>query len=523
MTGPGPDRNVAPAGALGAHASGRWHDLAVKLTRRELLVNGLRGGGALVALVGAGYAGYLWPRGRGSVLGSPDTIETYVSRPDLMPPRVTVAPRSGLRSVKTPRQVMIAPRGYASGAPGQQGVMVLGIDGHPQWFRPSTGTPMNLRVQSYQGKPVLTWWEGSILNGYGKGSGYIFDSAYHQVAEVKAGNGLDADLHEFVLTPQGTAIIPAYATARADLAPAGGQGSGDVLDSVVQEVDVASGAVLFEWHSLEHVPLSESYVTPTPSAPFDYFHVNSVDVAPDGDLLVSARNTWAVYKVSRSTGQITWRLHGKRSDFDVGEGARFEWQHDARILDATTISVFDNAATPVQEPQSRGLVLRLDTDAMTVRLQRAYTHPAALLAPNQGSIQVLGDQGAFVGWGAEPYFSQFAADGRQLLDGRLPNNVQSYRAYLQDWVGAPDDKPALAVRPSAVVGSTLYASWNGATQVAEWSVLAGADAGSLKSVARAPRTGFETVISVASTGPVFVVAALDAQGKELGRSSPVSA
>jgi hypothetical protein len=485
-----------------------------------MLGAGLRAGAGLVALGGAGYVGYLWPHRVPS--GSLASGQSFVSRPDLSPPRVTVVVTPQFWRLRTPRQVVLAPRGYASGA--QEGVMVLGVDGHLQWFRPTAGTPMNVRVQTYRGHPVLTWWEGDIVNGYGKGTGQIFDGSYSQVATVRAGNGLDADLHEFLLTPQGTALVTAYKTVNADLSSVGGPKSGDVLDGVIQEVDVTSGKVLFEWHSLDHLDLTESYATPPGSsatAPFDYFHINSIDITADGDLLVSARNTWAVYKIARTSGSVVWRLHGKRSDFAMGEGARFYWQHDARALAGNTISLFDNGASPPKESQSRGLVLTVDTGSMKATLEHAYTHPAALLAPNQGSMQVLSGGGAFVGWGAEPYYSHFGGNGELLLDGRLPNNVQSYRTYLQDWVGTPTDSPSIAVRSSAVVGSTIYASWNGATQLAEWQVLAGSDAGSLKSVARSRRTGFETAIGVSSSGPFFAVVALDATGRELGRSQVV--
>jgi hypothetical protein len=504
--------------------------MPVHWTRRQFLGTGLKTGAGLVVLGAAGYGGYRWPHGSTASTAASTTpqqgVDSFVSRPDLTPAHLTVTVNPRLRTSGAPSSVILAPRGYALGAPGQSGVMVAGSDGHLIWFRPTAGTPMDLNVQSYQGKPVLTWWEGDIINGYGNGTGQIVDETYAQVATVHGGNGLQADLHEFLLTPQGTALITAYRSLNTDLTSVGGPASGPTLEGVVQEIDVATGAVLFEWRSLDHVALTETYLPspgPSPTAPFDYFHVNSIDVAPDGDLLVGARNTWAVYKVSRSSGAIVWRLGGRRSNFAVASDATFYWQHDVRAQGANTISLFDDGATPTEEQQSRGLVLALDTAQMRATLSRQYTHPARLLAPNQGSMQVLASGGAFVGWGAEPYFSQFAADGTILLDGRLPNNVQSYRTYVRSWTGRPTDTPAIAVRSSAVVGTTVYASWNGSTELAEWQVLAGAGAPSLSAVARARRTGFETSISVASSGPYYAVVALDRTGAQLGRSAAVQA
>jgi hypothetical protein len=494
-----------------------------QLTRRQLLESGLKTGAALIVLGAAGYGGYRWPRGNETTTAT-EGIESFISRPDLKPVRISVYVSPALGISGASQKLVLAPRGYSPGAPGQQGVMVLGAKGRLLWFKPTVGIPTNLRVQQYQGRPVLTWWEGQVVGGYGKGTGQVFDETYQQVATVSASNGLDADLHEFLLTPAGTALITAYSLIKTDLSRLGGPRNGQVLDGVVQEVDMVSGKVLFEWHSLDHVDLAESYNTPPGSsstAPFDYFHINSIDVAPDRDLLVSARNTWAVYKIARRSGAVVWRLHGKRSDFIMGEGARFYWQHDARALGSSGISLFDDGATPPKEEQSRGIVLGIDVATMNATLERQYTHPARLLAPNQGSMQVLEDGGALVGWGAEPYFSQFGPDGVLLMDGRMPNNVQSYRTYRYDWVGKPIDSPTLAIRSSSVIGATVYASWNGATELAYWDVLAGSGSASLKPVARSARTGFETAIGVTSSGPYYAVIGLDSAGAELGRSQTV--
>jgi hypothetical protein len=207
----------------------------------------------------------------------------------------------------------------------------------------------------------------------------------------------------------------------------------------------------------------------------------------------------------------------------MGAGTHFYWQHDARMESPTTVSLFDDGSSPPEEQESRGLVLGVDETRRTVTLVHQYAHPARLLAPNQGSMQTLPGGGAFIGWGAEPYFSQFAADGSLLLDGRMPNNVQSYRAYLQQWNGMPTETPAVAVRKSAVIGFTVYASWNGSTRVAQWQVLAGADPASLTTAATSRRSAFETAVAVSATGPYFVAVALDSSGHELSRSLPVKA
>jgi hypothetical protein len=507
-------------------ASGRGLTMRpTRWNRRQFLGASLTGGAGLVLLAGAGYVGYRWPRpspAPSSVPTSPEEINSFVSRPDLQPPRMALTGRPVARERGTARYIFLAPKGYSTGGPGQQGLMIVDFEGHLVWFQPLSTFAMGLDVQDFQGQPHLTWWEGDIVSGYGKGVGVIADSSYQRVATVHAQNGLQADLHEFALTPQGTALITAYDAVEADLSSLGGPRKGQVLEGVVQEIDVATQRLLFEWRSLQHVPVEDTYqkLQPSATAPFDYFHVNSVAVAPDGDLLISSRNTWSVYKVSRQTGEVVWRLGGKRSTFGFGPGARFYWQHHVRPHGPDHLSVFDNGASPAMEKQSRAIVLALDQTAAKVTLVRQYTHPAELLVPNQGSFEVLPDGGAFVGWGAQPYVSQFAPNGELMLDGRLPADDQSYRAFLRDWVGRPSEAPALAVGSNAVGGSTVYVSWNGATRVAAWQILAGKSPGTLEPVARAPRTGFETAISVNSSGPYFAALALDRAGAELGRSRP---
>src|SRR6478609_311895 len=206
-----------------------------------------------------------------------------------------------------PGYVFIAQKGGKSGAKG--GTVIADNQGRIRWFHqlvnPLEAT--DFRAQTYEGKPVLTWWEGGISKaGVGVGRGVIYDDTYTKIATVKAGHGLDGDLHEFQLTPRGTAFISVYHEVPADLTSVGGPKHGWVYDSVVQEIDVSSGDVVFEWHSLDHVPLTESMQAnhepaknATKKRPLDYFHVNSVADAPGGNIVISGRNTSAIYLLAR--------------------------------------------------------------------------------------------------------------------------------------------------------------------------------------------------------------------------------
>ena len=245
---------------------------------------------------------------------------------------------------------------------------------------------------------------------------------------------------------------------------------------------------------------------------------------PDGNLLIGARATFALYKLDRRTGEVMWRLGGKESDFSLGHGAAFSWQHDSASLGEDRITVFDDGAGPVQsEPHSRGLVLSLDEPGRSVSLVQAYVRPRPVLATAMGGIQPLPGGDVLVGWGTAHYTTAFRADGRVRYDVAMSDpNQLSYRAYRYPWRGVPHEPPALVARAArGPRPTTLFASWNGDTETAAWRVRAGSRSDDLRVVGTARRRGFETAIPTRVNGGWFAVDALDRRGHALGRSSPV--
>ncbi len=454
--------------------------------------------------------------------GSSAEVQGFHSRADLHPPAVTVT----AQSPAVGGDVFVAP--YAG--PGQAGPMILEPSGGLLWFKPlpANTEATDLQVQEYEGKPVLTWWQGDIsVHGFGLGEDVIADDTYTDIEHVHAGNGLQADLHEFQLTPQGTALITAYDPILCDLSSVGGPAYGGVTDSVFQEIDVRTGLVMYEWTSIDHVALGESYEPAdrsTTAEPYDFFHLNSISVDRDGSLLISSRNTWTVYDLDSQSGQIVWRLGGKHSSFKMGPGTGTAWQHDPRELPNGSISVFDNGDSPKAHDQSRAIVLSLDQPAGTATLDDRLTHTPPLIVESQGNVQALANGDWFVGWGQEPYFSEFGPEGELLFDAHFPVHTQSYRAFRFQWTGTPAHPPAFAFQSGGAGAGTVYASWNGATLVTSWRLLAGASAASLGTVAVVPRSGFETAIAVpaGTAGPYLAVQALGAAGQVLGTSAAVS-
>ncbi len=485
---------------------------ARRLSRRRVLQFAGVTGGALV-LAGAGY-------GIDEVLtsGGPGKPSSrFASAPELDPPLAeVVVPSAGTAA----GLVAVTPWNPS----GQRGPLLLDDDAQPVWFRDvSPHAASNLQVQHYGGQPVLTWWEGRLLSlGYGEGEYHLVGPDYHEVTTVRAADGFSGDLHEFLITPEGTALFTAYKTHPADLTSVGGSENGVLLDSYLQEIDVASGRVLFTWQASKHVALNESYSSPpVGKAPYDFFHLNSIDPDVDGNLIVSARHTWTIYKIHRESGAVLWRLGGKQSSFTLGTNGRFAWQHDARVRSDNRISLFDDGggATNV-ETRSRGMVLALDMAHMRAELVAEFYPDPTFVSTSQGNMQELGNGNTFIGWGEEPYFSEYGTRGDLLFVGKLTPQG-SYRSYRFPWVAHPSDAPALAVKRNSDHTATVYASWNGATEIARWQVLTGRSPHALTPRSTVDRDGFETSLLLHDPGRYVAVGALDATGALLGRSRSV--
>lgn len=447
-------------------------------------------------------------------------LQHFLSRPELQPPAVSVTTDTGAQA---PGDVFLAP--YAG--PGQYGPMILDSAGGLIWFKPiPTGErAADLRVQSYDGRPVLTWWQDPLIADGQRDAGVVIaNSSYQDIQIVRAGNGYQPDLHAFEITPHDTALFTVYDAIRCNLSAYGGPADGAVADTLFQEIDLRTGLVRYEWHALDHVALSDSYMPisggGTAVSPWDWFHINAVSEHGER-LLVDSRNTWAAYDVDARTGQIAWRLGGKQSSFQMGPGASPAWQHDAREEPDGTISFFDNGGTPKVHSQSRVIVLALNLQTMTATLVSSFVHPKALLAASQGDFQPLTGGSWFVGWGQEPFFSEFSSTGQLLFDAHLPATYQSYTALKFPWNGDPADPLALALRAGAHGGVIAYVSWNGATAVTTWRLLAGSSPHALAPVASAPRAGFQTAIPSPRTARCFAAQALSASGAVLGASAVV--
>jgi hypothetical protein len=470
--------------------------------------------------------------------------------------RVTVRTLKGGASLNP---IFVAPFAESSNPTdlvGQTGPLIMDNSGNPIWFQAVSGNNrpqvLDFKTQTLFGKPVLTWWQGTIAGtvpsklppGITLSGGFVIaDQHYRKIMMVHARNGAGLDLHEFLITSRGDAYFISTKTARANLTPYGGLANATYVDPVIQGENLRTGKVIFSWDMAAHVPLSDSIV-PAPTTPgqtWDPYHVNSIDVSPDGSqVLASARNTWGIYDISQSTRQLLWQIGGKQNQFrlpsDLVTGpfdSAFQYQHDARFVPGG-ISLFDNGgrgAPPNGGPYgaSRGMILNLDLQNHRASLARpAFYHDPAVKATSLGNVQVLGNGHVLAGWGADflpggkmiSYLTEYSSSGAVLADYVLAGQDVSYRALSLPWVGRPLTRPSAAAI-NANGQTTVYASWNGSTETHAWELLAGPHRGSLEPVAITRRTGFETAIATTAAGSFFEVKALDAGGKTLNTSAVI--
>ncbi len=497
---------------------------------------------ALVVVVLAGLGAFA--SAAGAALGSFTTrgAWSFASAPRLHPPKLLTIGHVSWGSLARGDFLLSNFPNLAARGPmtGQSGPLLVDQSLAPVWFAPvpTNVVAADLQQETYLGQPVLVWWQGQLTDTGGTLTGevVVVDQHYRRLATLQARRPWVISLHDAVISG-GDIWVTVYRYVKdQNLTAYGGPRRGTVYDAGVQEYDLTTGKLLDTWDALNpgrapHIPLANSEqpasVATAPGAAWDAYHVNSIQVLPGNLILVSLRNTWAAYLIDASTGRIVWTLGGKHSSFRFARGASFAWQHNVQFVSGTELTVFDDACCRLDPGRrlgptsgsSRGMVLRLDPARRTVSLVAAFPHHPPLDVLFLGSMQLLPNRGALVGWGSLPYFSEYSPRGTQLLDVRFPGKDQSYRAlFTSTWVGTPLYPPHGAAR-RARAGTTVYASWNGATEVSRWQVLAGLSPHDLRVVTAGARQGFETALTVRNGSyRYFAVRAQSSGGQMLGTS-----
>ncbi|CAD0094070.1 unnamed protein product [Aureobasidium vineae] len=444
-------------------------------------------------------------------------------------------------NVDSADRVFISPRGTAVD---QIAPMIFNSDDLSLvWSDPSYKTTFGVRVQEFNNSDYITFWRGTVKGaGYGSGSFIMLDHNYNVAYNLTTKNlTVGGDIHETELTDDGTALMTAYEPIQYDLTAYDIE-NGWLADSLFEEVDIATNDLIFSWRASEHIALNASYADPgatgiSQDSPYDFFHINSIEKDDSGNYLVSARHTHSIYYINGTNGDIIWSLGGKNNDFEDksdGQATNFAWQHDARWRNTnlTEMTLFDNGAADwvKTENETRGLWLSLDYDDMSVTLKQDYISPEGILSVSQGSVQALSNGNVFMGYGSNGAFIEYTNEGEAIWDvqfGIIGNSsVQSYRAYKQNWQGFPGWNPSIAATGNGTDNTTVYVSWNGATEIKQWAILASNSSSSLATAddlwKNVTKTGFETNVTVGTDARYIRAAALNADGEVLGATDIVN-
>jgi len=451
----------------------------------------------------------------------------FRTRPDLKPvgfcvtKRATQATSHGL--------LLVTPRSNPAAGDPQFGIMIFDNKGRLRWYSRRPHVARDLKVVTYQGRRLLAFYQYWPSGTGPVGDNYyaLYDNHYRLVKRITGGDGFRVNTHELQVTPEGTAYLASYPYVTD---PTTGS---KVRDYVIREVNIATGEVLFQWSALDHVPLSDSYAPQPNEGYWDYFHGNSIDVSALPTIVVSARNTSAVYGIDRQTGDLQWVLGGKSDQFGMVANHpdwQFCAQHDARRLPDGQLSIFDDGGTGIPGSTcpihpSRTLIFDLDESTKTVDLARTLwsqqsSETGAAYQPwAMGSARRQPNGNMLMSWGTTGRYTEVGPDG--VVNFGFRTQRYSYRAVRAPWVGVPLTRPAVLAESPRRGITDVWVSWNGSTRVQSWRVLAGPRPGALRPVGR--RTGFagfETHIRVKLGARYVVVRAYAADGSILNQSRP---
>jgi hypothetical protein len=438
-----------------------------------------------------------------------------ITRPDLQPPAITTT-LTGTSTPGPPGVLLSTPVG-ALGSPAgtQSGEEISDNDGQPIWFNPSPNTALDLQMINYLGRPALAYHQNLNPCGVCSTTGYwvVLDNHYNQIATINPDDGYQADGHALEISPDGNkALLLAYNPVVVDDSANGGPPDLQVLEGVIQEIDLRTGVMDFEWHSLgsgsdgkQYVPLSDSYVSPTAAPPYDYIHLNSAVYVSNDTILFTARHTSTVYKLSLATGLTQWRLGGTRNQFTFTDGdGGPSFAHDAQVVsgsgDAVTqVSVYDNGVT--RSPNySRGVVFNLDETNLKASVANQWRHVPDLYGFVVGSNRLQAGGDRVISFGSTGYTDEFDSAGNVVWASQMElvggDQVFTYRNLRAVWHATPQAPPVIVVNRTSPTTASVTSSWNGATDITGWQLFAGPDAGHLSAVSGVvPKTAFETSVN----------------------------
>lgn len=270
-----------------------------------------------------------------------------------------------------------------------------------------------------------------------RGKYFEMDSNYVITDSFYTGNGYLTDIHELRVLPNRHALLMSYDKQVIDMSLLfpGGNPNALVTGLIVQEIDENKN-VVFQWKSWDHIPILDATHEDFTAEEIDYIHGNALELDNDGNILLSSRHLDEITKINRSTGEIIWRMGGKKNEFQFPNDIfRFSHQHGIRRLQNGNIILFDNGN--YHTPQvSRAVEYILDETNKIATMVWEYKNTPSIYGNAMGFAQRLENGNTLISWGStNPTLTEVKPDGSKALEISFSTGVFSYRAFKYNFGG----------------------------------------------------------------------------------------
>ena len=466
------------------------------------------------------------PSARSSSRSTPATrtpVQHYLSAPAITPSTVTHhdARAGRARRARRPLPRALPGHGHAraddrrtDGAPGLVSPAARATTRRPT----SRSRPTTASRCSPGGRAA------SSSSASAQGEDVIYNSSYQPIATVRAGNGYHADLHEFLLTPAGHRVDRRVRPDRPEPHLRGRLGARRcVYDSIVQEIDIKTGLVMWEWHALGHIPLRDSYARAAHQRQPGTTCTSTRSTRESGqsaNVLLSARNTWTIYDVNMHTGGFIWRIGGQRTRASSAAPASASTGSTTPLAAGRPGLGVRQRLRPAQEKQSRGLLLDPTTATHTVTLVKHFTNPTRRCWPRaRATCCSLPGGNWLMGYGGLPNFTEYDSSGHVLLDAHArPERAGLPHLPRRRGARSRRRRRRSPRRPPAAGRHRRGELERRHRRSASWKVLAGSSASRWRRSRPLPSSGFETTIPVSTAPPYVAVARSTPPGRRSATS-----
>jgi len=143
----------------------------------------------------------------------------------------------------------------------------------PRW-----SAARNAHIGKFNGDNYLVFIEQAQVGNGPSTNCLMYDSTYTLAYNISSHGPANASMgiHECQLSSDGSAVVILIDRIPFDLSSIGGPKDGEILDNIIQEIDIATGNLLWMWRASDHYGLSESYREyKHVSGAYDYIHMNS--------------------------------------------------------------------------------------------------------------------------------------------------------------------------------------------------------------------------------------------------------